>query len=116
MRRATVRGLSIGTSRISPRPALPRCYLYYRQVAKASTTSNTGTKSLLTLAIETSCDDTCVAVLEKRGNAAKLLFNEKITSDNREFGGVEPITTIRSRMLALIVDESDKTKELIHLL
>ncbi|KAK4154630.1 tRNA N6-adenosine threonylcarbamoyltransferase [Chaetomidium leptoderma] len=53
-------------------------------------------KPLLTLAIETSCDDTCVAVLEKHGNAARLLFNQKITSDNRKFGGVEPVTAAES--------------------
>jgi tRNA A37 threonylcarbamoyltransferase TsaD len=50
----------------------------------------------VTLAIETSCDDTCVAVLEKRGSRAKLLLNTKHTSDNRKFGGVEPITAVES--------------------
>jgi N6-L-threonylcarbamoyladenine synthase len=46
----------------------------------------------LTLAIETSCDDTSVAVLEKYHNgSATLLFNSKITSDNRSFGGVNPV-------------------------
>ncbi|KAK4143251.1 uncharacterized protein C8A04DRAFT_37612 [Dichotomopilus funicola] len=74
------------------------CCLHYRQVSKASTNRSTRTKPLFTLAIETSCDDTCVAILEKRGDTAKLLFNEKITSDNREFGGVEPITTIKSHV------------------
>ncbi|CZT06113.1 related to QRI7-similarity to H.influenzae sialoglycoprotease (gcp) [Rhynchosporium agropyri] len=49
-------------------------------------------RTLLTLAIETSCDDTSVAVLEKHSNnSATLHFNEKITSDNRAFGGVHPI-------------------------
>lgn len=49
-------------------------------------------RTLLTLAIETSCDDTCVAVLEKhKNNSATLHFNEKITSDNREYRGVYPI-------------------------
>ncbi|KAI1657869.1 glycoprotease family protein [Daldinia decipiens] len=55
---------------------------------------------LLTLAIESSCDDTCVTVLEKdhgagRG-AARLLFDKKITSDNRQFGGVCPMTAVAS--------------------
>ena len=53
-------------------------------------------KRLLALAIETSCDDTCVAVIEKYGGSARILLNTKITSDNRKFGGVEPITTIES--------------------
>ncbi|KAH6704080.1 glycoprotease family protein-like protein [Leptodontidium sp. MPI-SDFR-AT-0119] len=49
-------------------------------------------RTLLTLAIETSCDDTSVAVLEKHpNNSATLYFNEKITSDNRAYGGVHPI-------------------------
>ena len=49
-------------------------------------------RTLLTLAIETSCDDTSVAVLEKHpNNSATLHFDEKITSDNRAYGGVHPI-------------------------
>ncbi|KAK0618565.1 glycoprotease family-domain-containing protein [Bombardia bombarda] len=64
--------------------------------------------SLLTLAIESSCDDTCVAVLEKSGSAARLLFNKKVTSDNREFGGIYPMVTVRSHTmhLAKIVQEA----------
>ncbi|KAK3898932.1 glycoprotease family-domain-containing protein, partial [Staphylotrichum tortipilum] len=53
-------------------------------------------KRLLTLAIETSCDDTCVAVLEKHGAAARLLFNDKVVSDSREFGGIHPIAAVES--------------------
>ncbi|KAI2777341.1 glycoprotease family protein [Daldinia loculata] len=57
-------------------------------------------RPLLTLAIESSCDDTCVTLLEKdhgagRG-AARLLFDKKITSDNRQFRGVRPITAVAS--------------------
>lgn len=69
-------------------------------------------RHLLTLAIETSCDDTCVAILEKLPSAgagtgtgtgigtgtatARLHFNEKITSDNRSFRGVHPLTAVVS--------------------
>ncbi len=54
-------------------------------------------RSLLTLAIETSCDDTSVAVLEKhRNNSATLHFHSKITSDNRSYGGVHPIAAAES--------------------
>ncbi|RYO76963.1 hypothetical protein DL766_002597 [Monosporascus sp. MC13-8B] len=54
-------------------------------------------RHLLTLAIETSCDDTCVAVLEKLpSGAARLHFNEKVTSDNRDFRGVHPLTAVVS--------------------
>ena len=55
-------------------------------------------RHLVTLAIETSCDDTCVAVLEKHPltGAARLHFNKKITSDNRAYGGVHPLTAVLS--------------------
>ncbi|ETS87501.1 hypothetical protein PFICI_01329 [Pestalotiopsis fici W106-1] len=82
-------------------------------------------RTLLTLAIESSCDDTCVAILDKPdltvhsrrrphhqhgddGNdsapvpaAAHLLFNKKVTSDNRAFGGVEPLTAVLSHTSSL---------------
>ncbi|KAK4128209.1 hypothetical protein N657DRAFT_563923 [Parathielavia appendiculata] len=69
---------------------------------------NTETGGLLTVAIETSCDDTCVAVLEKRGNRARLLVNTKVTSDNRKFGGVEPTTAVISHTahLARLVEQA----------
>ena len=54
-------------------------------------------RRLLTLAIETSCDDTSVAILEKhKNNSAVLHFNSKITSDNRSYGGVHPIVAQES--------------------
>ncbi|CAK7211246.1 Mitochondrial tRNAs modification protein [Sporothrix bragantina] len=73
--------------------------------------------SLVTLAIETSCDDTCVAVLEKEVISsasatsktsktplrprARLLFEERITADNRAFGGIHPLTSTESHTAAL---------------
>ncbi|KAI1812101.1 glycoprotease family-domain-containing protein [Poronia punctata] len=49
-------------------------------------------RQLLTLAIETSCDDTCVAILEKDGDdGARLYFNEKVTTDNRAHRGIHPL-------------------------
>jgi tRNA A37 threonylcarbamoyltransferase TsaD len=60
--------------------------------------SNSTPPSLLTLAIETSCDDTCVALLEKSGPAARLLFNKKVTSDNKAYGGVHPNTAVASHI------------------
>ncbi|KAI0861946.1 glycoprotease family-domain-containing protein [Xylaria cubensis] len=54
-------------------------------------------RQLVTLAIETSCDDTCVAILEKNSaGVARLHFNEKITSDNRAFRGVHPTIAVIS--------------------
>ncbi|KAL8706754.1 MAG: hypothetical protein Q9201_000279 [Fulgogasparrea decipioides] len=63
-------------------------------------------RSLLTLAIETSCDDTSVAVLETADNAttspaAKLHFHEKITADNTEYRGVHPMKTLESHNMHL---------------
>ena len=66
-------------------------------------------QSLLTLAIETSCDDTCVAVLEKNeSGAARLLFKKRITSDHREFGGIHPFEAVMGHVhhLAPLVDEA----------
>ncbi|KAL8737889.1 MAG: hypothetical protein Q9181_001261 [Wetmoreana brouardii] len=63
-------------------------------------------RSLLTLAIETSCDDTSVAVLETADNAtaspaARLHFHEKITADNTEYRGVHPMKTLESHNMHL---------------
>lgn len=56
----------------------------------------------MTLAIETSCDDTCVAILEKHpSGSATLHFNEKVTSDSRQFGGVHPAVAIAGHTTAL---------------
>ncbi|KAK6581834.1 hypothetical protein PZA11_005531 [Diplocarpon coronariae] len=66
-------------------------------------------RSLLTLAIETSCDDTSVALLEKQKNhSAKLHFHEKITSDNRAYGGVHPIAAHESHQknLSTLVNQA----------
>jgi tRNA A37 threonylcarbamoyltransferase TsaD len=71
-------------------------------------TRSSSHRSLLTLAIETSCDDTCVAILEKRGAAARLLHNDKATSDLRRFRGVEPrwATVGHTATLASLVDKA----------
>ncbi len=77
-------------------------------------------RRLLTLAIETSCDDTCVAILEKddavnTGQAAAPLktqahlhFHEKVTSANSSHGGIHPIVSLESHWsnLARLVNRS----------
>ncbi|KAH9891390.1 hypothetical protein F4778DRAFT_332502 [Xylariomycetidae sp. FL2044] len=86
--------------RSSSPPFFPRC----RGRLEAAATSAPGRRrQLLTLAIETSCDDTCVAVLSKdeRTGAAHLHFNKKITSDNREYRGVHPIKAVLSHTASL---------------
>ncbi|QYS98474.1 tRNA N6-adenosine threonylcarbamoyltransferase, mitochondrial [Trichoderma simmonsii] len=64
--------------------------------------TRTKQRSLVTLAIETSCDDTAVAVLEKSaGGRTRLLFNERVSSDNRAFKGIHPMVTVEGHNNAL---------------
>ena len=70
-------------------------------------------RNLLTLAIETSCDDTSVAVLEagtsaNGSTAATLHFHKKVTSDNTAYHGVHPLASLYSHQknLASLVDEA----------
>lgn len=59
-------------------------------------------RNLLTLAIETSCDDTSVAILEKnKDNSATLHYHRKITSDNRAHRGIYPIIAHESHQKEL---------------
>lgn len=66
----------------------------------------------MTLAIETSCDDTSVAIVEKKvenGRAvAKLHFHKKVTANNAEYQGVHPLVSLRSHQenLANLVGEA----------
>ncbi|KAL1843030.1 hypothetical protein VTJ49DRAFT_3344 [Mycothermus thermophilus] len=73
-----------------------------------SSSSRRAHRSLLTLAIETSCDDTCVAILEKHGPAARLLHDDKATSDSRKFRGIEPTVAVtgHTSKLAGLVDKA----------
>ena len=64
----------------------------------------TSRRSLLTLAIETSCDDTAVAILQRdgaTGSPANLLFNERLSSDNRAFLGINPSVAARGHEISL---------------
>jgi len=65
-------------------------------------------RTLLTLAIETSCDDTCVAVLDKTGPAARLLFHRRETADSRAYGGIHPAAAVASHgaVLASLVRDA----------
>ena len=68
----------------------------------------------MTLAIETSCDDTSVAVLEKTTcsatsrTAARLHFHKKTTANNAAFNGVHPLVALESHQenLARLVAEA----------
>ncbi|KAG8623572.1 hypothetical protein KVT40_008548 [Elsinoe batatas] len=65
-----------------------------------------GRRGLLTVAIETSCDDTSVAVLETQHHAAgtakaKLHFHKKVTANNEAYGGIHPIVALESHQESL---------------
>ncbi|KOS19392.1 tRNA N6-adenosine threonylcarbamoyltransferase [Escovopsis weberi] len=96
---------------------VPRHHRPRLQLTSASASS----RALTTLAIETSCDDTAVAVLSRSaggssssgnghgdhgtGNggrpAYRLLFNERIASDNRAFRGINPVVAVQGHNAAL---------------
>ncbi|KAJ5533338.1 hypothetical protein N7494_009890 [Penicillium frequentans] len=70
-------------------------------------------RGLLTLAIETSCDDTSVAIVEKKNespvaSSAKIHFLENITCDSRAHRGIHPILALESHQenLASLVDKA----------
>ena len=72
-------------------------------------------RSFTTLGIETSCDDTCVALLTTSLSSPKphatLPFNSKITSDNRSFKGIYPPRALdgHASSLANLVSEALST-------
>ncbi|PLB46018.1 putative O-sialoglyco protein endopeptidase [Aspergillus steynii IBT 23096] len=57
-------------------------------------------RGLLTLAIESSCDDTSVAIVEKKtgpsGAIAKTHFLENVTADTTSYRGVHPVVALES--------------------
>lgn len=68
-------------------------------------------RNLLTLAIETSCDDTSVAILQKSNDAAprtQLHFHEKVTANNSAHGGIHPIVSLESHQenLAVLISKA----------
>ncbi len=80
-----------------------------------TTLVNTTIRPLVTLAIETSCDDTAVAILEDTDNASgnvdrktTLYFNERISSDSREFKGIKPSVATRghNESLAKLIERA----------
>lgn len=71
-----------------PLPSLPRGSL-------------SSPRRIVTLAIETSCDDTAVAILRRTPQSTALLFNDRISSDNRAFGGIHPLVAAKGHSAAL---------------
>ncbi|KAI4719101.1 peptidase M22, glycoprotease [Aureobasidium sp. EXF-10727] len=59
-------------------------------------------RSLLTLAIETSCDDTSVAIVEKHKDAsATLHFHKKVTANTAAYNGIHPVVALESHQSSL---------------
>lgn len=60
-------------------------------------------RRLTTLAIETSCDDTGVAILHRHDltHEHRLLFNERVSSDHLAFAGVHPVEAAKGHTRAL---------------
>ncbi|KAL2802865.1 glycoprotease family-domain-containing protein [Aspergillus granulosus] len=66
-------------------------------------------RGLLTLAIETSCDDTSVAIVSKQpSGTAKIHFLENITADSTAYQGIHPIRALESHQenLAKLVQKA----------
>ncbi|USP82648.1 uncharacterized protein yc1106_09922 [Curvularia clavata] len=61
----------------------------------------------MTLAVETSCDDTSVAIVEKAYQhgrvTAQLHFHEKVTSNNSLYQGVHPLVSLQSHQESLAI-------------
>jgi N6-L-threonylcarbamoyladenine synthase len=57
---------------------------------------------LTTLAIETSCDDTSVAILQKHPDAsATLHFHKKVTANTTAYNGIHPVVALESHQSSL---------------
>ncbi|OXV10306.1 hypothetical protein Egran_01940 [Elaphomyces granulatus] len=77
-----------------------------------STRISVSRRCLLTFAIETSCDDTSVSVIEKddQNGTATIHFLENITADTRRYRGIHPIEALHSHQenLTKLVDKALK--------
>ncbi|SPN97064.1 related to QRI7 - similarity to H.influenzae sialoglycoprotease (gcp) [Cephalotrichum gorgonifer] len=81
-----------------------------RWTSRARISLRPASRRFTTLGIETSCDDTCVALLTTSHSSprATLPFHKKSTSDNRSFRGVYPPTALagHASSLANLVSEA----------
>ncbi|KAI1907995.1 Mitochondrial tRNAs modification protein [Ophidiomyces ophidiicola] len=94
-------GLSMLSLRAACRIVYPQRILPARRHAQL--------RQLLTLAIESSCDDTSVAIVEKHGmTSTSVHFLENITADSREYRGIHPIAALASHQqnLAKLVQKA----------
>jgi N6-L-threonylcarbamoyladenine synthase len=83
------------------RRATSACYRHHGTLK--STIHRTPFRKIITLAIETSCDDTSVAIAElvPSTNHLQVHFHEKVTSSNDQYGGIHPIVALQSHAATL---------------
>jgi N6-L-threonylcarbamoyladenine synthase len=95
----------------SPRGLWPKCSLLSGCVARTRRVHTAWRPGLSTLAIETSCDDTSVALLELQAdntsgaNDQKLrthvVYHERITANNTAYNGIHPLIALHSHQTSL---------------
>ncbi|KAI6894190.1 hypothetical protein KC318_g10443 [Hortaea werneckii] len=120
-----------GLSRKAPWTAVRPCLTRWTDARRFSSTSKSGKEEgYSALAIETSCDDTSVALVEVRdgsptlqnGTAANdaphlsVLFHEKVTANNDEYTGIHPLVALDSHRanLAPLVQRARKRLSLYN--
>jgi N6-L-threonylcarbamoyladenine synthase len=94
----------------SPRGLWPRCSLSV-SVAHIRRVHTAWRPGLSTLAIETSCDDTSVALLELQADDASgtnhqklrtnVVYHERITANNTAYNGIHPLIALHSHQTSL---------------
>lgn len=79
-----------------------------RKASSLCLTNAQSIRNLLTLAVESSCDDSAVAVLEKNGAFAKLHFNAKVTANSGGYKGIHPLVALESHQenLPLLIERA----------
>nr|KMM70202.1 O-sialoglycoprotein endopeptidase [Coccidioides posadasii RMSCC 3488] len=90
------------------------CRVLLRSKTASTAVRHAQQRQLLTLAIESSCDDSSVAIVEKNGAnppsscTATLHFLENVTADSREYKGIHPMVALGSHQenLAKLVHKS----------
>ncbi|KAI7159320.1 hypothetical protein KC349_g4216 [Hortaea werneckii] len=118
-------------SRKAPWTTVRPCLTRWTDARRSSSTSNSGKEEgYSALAIETSCDDTSVALVEVRDGSPNLqngtatndaphlsiLFHEKVTANNDEYTGIHPLVALDSHRanLAPLVQRAMKRLSLYN--
>ncbi|KUI57219.1 tRNA N6-adenosine threonylcarbamoyltransferase, mitochondrial [Cytospora mali] len=81
---------------LTPRPSLSLGLRARRVQAYAPLRCIRYRSTFYTLGIETSCDDTCVALLRKKESGTTVLFHERITCANKQHEGIHPLEAVES--------------------